>query len=153
MIRIASEEQLLAKFRPIDRDEVQIPSNFKFPLAIKDYLTWVEPSGHRVYLVFEDVSSGKPLGVVFQRTRGAGETPAAMCQWCHTVRPGPAVGLLTAAADRDHRIGIHLCSNLNCRENALAPPNVHDLRESLGKYEKLHRILSRMSDFSHRNLF
>jgi hypothetical protein len=153
MLRIASQEQLLDKFRDIDRDQVQIPPTFRFPLAVKDYLSWVEPSGHRVYLLFEDVSSGDPMGVVFQRTHGAHDTAAAMCQWCHTVRPGPAVGLLTASVDRNHRIGIHLCTNLNCRENTLKEPGIHDLRESLGKYERLHRILERMTDFAHRNLF
>ena len=152
MIRIASFEHLLEKFRELDRAEVQIPAAFKFPMALKDYLAWVEPSGHRVYLLFEDQSSGEPMGIVFQRNNGAADTPAAMCQWCHTVRPGPAVGLLTAAAGKNHRIGVHLCSTLNCRENK-GKPGIHDMRESLGAHERLHEILERMSSFAHRNLF
>src|SRR4051794_7258476 len=98
MIRISSEAHLRSTFRSIDQDEVVPPVETRFPLVAKDYLRWLEPSGHRVFLVFED--EGALRGVVFQRTSGAADTAAAMCQWCHAVRSGPAVGLLTAAAGR-----------------------------------------------------
>ncbi len=61
MIRILSEQQLLSAFREFDQPQVQIPSNLKFPLGLKDYLSWIEPSGHRVYLVFPDSNSGQPM--------------------------------------------------------------------------------------------
>jgi hypothetical protein len=152
MIRIGSEAQLLETFRSIDRDQVQIPAKFQFPLALKDYMSWVEPSGHRVYLVFEDIGTGHPLGVVFQRTSGA-DTKASMCQWCHTVRSGSGVGLLTATASRNHRVGVHVCSSLNCRDNIQAPPGVNDFSEGLSGQERLHRVLARMGEFAKKNLF
>lgn len=153
MIRITNEEELLGTFRSIDRDEVQIPLTARFPMAVKDYVAWIEPSGHRIYLVFEDTQTGSPLGVVFQRTRGSANTVASMCQWCHAVRSGSGVGLLTATVAKDHRVGVHLCADLNCREHAMGPPGIHDFNESLSSGEKLQNILRRMTAFARKNLF
>jgi hypothetical protein len=153
MLRITSEAQLLQTFREIDRDEVQLPSTLKFPLAVKNFTSWIEPSGHRVYLVFERESQGEAVGVVFQRTRGNSEAAPAMCQWCNAVRGGSGVSLLTASVDKNHRIGIHLCSDLKCGEHENGTPSVHDLRESLSKTEKLLRLVGRMNEFAKKNLF
>jgi hypothetical protein len=153
MLRVSSHQDLLDTFRALDRAEVQIPSSFKFPLAVRDYLTWIEPSGHRIYLVFEDEVTHRPLGVVFQRTHGHADTPASMCHWCHAVRSGDGVGLLTAAVTSQRRVGVHLCSDLSCRERALSTPGVHDFRESVSGGEKVRQIMARMNDFAKRNLF
>ena len=153
MIRIPNEAELLETFRPSERDEVRLSPDFRFPLPLKDCLSWTEPSGHRVYLVFQDPSEGYLRGIVFQRTHASTDTPASMCQWCHTVRSGTGVSLLTAAVGPNRRIGMHLCSDLNCKENTLSPPGIHDLRESLSSYERLQRVLKRMGEFASRNLF
>jgi hypothetical protein len=153
MIKIADENQLLSSFRTLDRDEVQIPSGLKFPLAVRDYFKWIEPSGHRVYLVFPDQETGTPTGLVFQRTKVSPENPAAMCQWCHAVRSGSGVSLLTVAASRNRRVGVYLCSDLECREHALSTPGIHDFNEGLSGAEKVYRILRRMTDFTRGNLF
>ncbi|MGE3680734.1 MAG: FBP domain-containing protein [Bdellovibrionales bacterium] len=153
MIRISSSAQLLESFRDLDREEVQIPPTFRFPLAIKDYISWIEASGHRVYLVVEDPENRMPLGVVFQRTHGSSDTAAAMCQWCHAVRTGRAVSLLTAAAGRNRRIGLHLCSDLNCKENALSPPGIHDFQEAVTGRARVQSVVQRMVEFTKRHLF
>ena len=108
-------------------------------------------SGHRLFLLFED--SGDRRGIVFERTHGSAETPAAMCQWCHAVRRGPAVGLLTASAARHRRVGVHLCTDLSCRENALGVPGVNDFLESVSAPERLQDVLTRMREFARANLF
>ena len=64
MIRIQNEAELLELFRPVDRDEVRPPVHQTYPMAVTDYLAWVEPSGHRTFLVFEDEKSRSGLGVV-----------------------------------------------------------------------------------------
>lgn len=153
MIKITSENQLLETFRSLDRDQVQVPAEFKFPLAVKDYLSWIEPSGHRVYLVFEDTASGLPLGVVFERTPAPPSTPASMCQWCHSVRSGTGVSLLTTAASKNRRVGLHLCTDLNCRERAMGAPGIHDFNESLSGVEKVKQVVRRMNEFAKSNLF
>lgn len=132
---------------------MQIPATITFPLALQDYVAWTEPSGHRVYLVFEEIQSGNPMGVVFQRTKGAAETPASMCQWCHAVRAGSAVSLMTTDAGPNRRVGLYLCTNLNCKQNALAPPGVHDFAERVNGRDKVERIVRRMNDFAKHNLF
>jgi hypothetical protein len=153
MIKVNSEEELLKSFREIDRDQVQIPPDFKFPLAVRDYLSWVEPSGHRVFLIFENQGTGNPMGVVFRRPNGPPLTPASMCQWCHTVRTGNAVTLLTAAMSESRTIGLYLCSRLNCREHTLAPPGAHDFNEGLSAQERINGVVRRMGAFATGNLF
>jgi hypothetical protein len=153
MIRISSESELRETFRSIDRDQVQVPADFHFPLALKNFTSWVEPSGHRVYLVFEDPSTHQPVGIVFQRTHGSAEAAPAMCQWCHAVRGGARVSLLTAAAGPNRRVGIHLCSDLKCGESEDAAPGVNDMRESLSAAERVQRLMGRMHDFAKKNLF
>lgn len=153
MIRISSTQELLEAFRTIDRDDVQIAKDFRFPMTYRDYLAWPEPSGHRMYLVFQDAVTGVLRGVVFQRTRGSAEASPAMCQWCHSVRPGQAVSLMTAAAGPNRRVGVHLCSDLNCRDNVFSTPGIHDFHEGFAPQERLLRVLGRMVEFSNKNLF
>ena len=152
MIRISSEAELRQTFREIDRDQVFLPASFPFPLAIKNFKSWVEPSGHRVYLVFEDVQT-QARGIVFQRTAGSAEAAPAMCQWCNTVRGGSGVSLLTATASTNRRVGIHLCSDLNCGVGDNPAPSTNDLRESLSKAERMQRLMKRIQDFARNNLF
>jgi hypothetical protein len=153
MIRILSESQLLDAFRPIDRGHVRWPADFRFPLAIRNFTSWIEPSGHRAYLVFEDAAHGGPAGIVFQRTPGSPEAAPAMCQWCNKVGGGSAVSLMTAEAGSNRRVGIHLCSDLKCGEETAEVPCVHDMRESLDRPERLYRIMRRINEFAGKNLF
>jgi hypothetical protein len=154
MIRISSETEMMDTFRPVDREEVDLPAGLKFPLVIKDYMAWVEPSGFRTFLVYEDPTSRDARGIVFRRSRPVGEPSVYMCEWCHRVSGGGAVGLLTAAAGSRHRIGLHLCRDLSCKDTIAAkPPSVNDLRESLNEQEKSSRLIRRISEFARRNLF
>lgn len=138
-------------FRPIDQDEVQLPSEMTFPLLVRDYLAWVEPSGHRTYLVFAD--GAKARGIVFRRSHQSADAPAAMCDWCHSVRGRGAVGLLTATVSKTNRIGLTLCRDLSCKEKLEKPPGVNDVFESVDVGEKKQRLVERMSHFARRNLF
>jgi FBP C-terminal treble-clef zinc-finger len=153
MLRIGTEEEMKEAFRPIDQDEVQFPSDMLFPLLVRDYLSWVEPSGHRAYLVFADPAKGAPRGIVFKRNHTSADAPPAMCDWCHSVRGKGAVGLLTATVSPNRRIGLTLCRDLNCKEKIDSIPGVNDLRESVSHEEKKQQIVERMSNFARRNLF
>ena len=152
MLSLRDVDQLYATFRAIDHDEVYVPPDLTFPLAVRDYLAWPEPSGHRVFLIFAEPYTEQKVGVVFRRGRTPADAPAAMCQWCHAVRVGGAVSMMTAAVDRDRRVGLYLCSSLNCRENALSTPGVHDIPETIPPAERVKRILVRMSAFVRRSL-
>lgn len=147
MIRIDSEHELLMAFREIDRDEVDLASAVKFPLILKDYLAWTEPSGHRVYLLFQDPNGNIARGLVFRRSSIPAQPIVQMCQWCHSVRGGNAVRLLTVKASQNRTLGLHLCSDLSCKEKVLSTPGVNDMREPYSRYEKLYRVIMNMSDF------
>lgn len=153
MFKINSEKELLESFRSIDRDQVQLPSDIGFPLAVKNYHSWLEPSGHRAFLVFEDPQSLKPLGVVFRRTTTPSEYGPVMCDWCHSVRGRGSVNMMTAAVSPDRRVGVYLCSDLKCGEEIQKPPGVNDLRESLDTGERTQALMRRMYEFAKKNLF
>ncbi|MGZ3689784.1 MAG: FBP domain-containing protein [Bdellovibrionota bacterium] len=144
MFRITSEAELMNCFRPRDRDEVVVPER-AFPLSVRDYLTWLEPSGVRVYLVFRDPLGGALLGIVFRRDQGNAVEPA-MCEWCHSVRGGGSVGLLTARASSRRRIGISLCRDLSCAEKS----ETYDDGSSRLRVKK---VIERMTLFARRNIF
>lgn len=153
MLRIGTAEEMKDAFRAIDQAEVQFPSTMQFPLLVRDYLSWIEPSGHRAYLVYADPAKNSPRGIVFKRNHSTADSPAAMCDWCHAVRGRGAVGLLTTSVSPKNRIGLTLCRDLDCKEHLEKPPGVNDLRESVSLDEKKRQIVERMSNFARRNLF
>ncbi len=153
MFKINSEDELLGSFRNIDRDQVQLPSDLKFPLPVRNYYSWLEPSGHRAYLVFEDPENQKLLGVVFRRTNTASDHGPVMCDWCHSVRGRGKVTMMTTAVSKDRQVGVYLCADLKCDEELRKPPGVNDLRESLDIGERTFALMERMSEFVKRNLF
>jgi hypothetical protein len=153
MIRIATSQDLLDSFRPLDRKEpFDLPEDLKFPLLVRGYHAWTEPSGARTFLVFEEPGARFPLGIVFRRDQSAGVGPR-MCEWCHSVRSGSEVGLLTASASATRRVGLNLCRGLECREKILRPPGADDVPELVSPAERMRRVLLRMSKFARQNLF
>ena len=105
-------------------------------------------SGNRVYLVFTD---GASVGIVFRRDQGPG-AGSTMCEWCHSVRSGDSVGLLTATATSKRRVGIHACRDLSCKEKLESTPGVNDFQEMLNPREKARRLVARMSEFVRREI-
>lgn len=152
VFKISNEQELKECFRPLDREEVIVPQDFHYPAIVKDYLTWVEPSGYRVYLVFSDRLGAPPLGIVFRRDQSAG-TAAAMCEWCHSVRTGDGVSVLSANSSSRKRVGLHLCRDLSCKEKAESEPGVHDFPISQSPQEKIKRIIGKMAAFARREIF
>lgn len=154
MTRIQSEEEMLNMFRPIDREQVRLAPEMKFPLAVSEYLAWLEPGGVRTFLLFEDQKTRDVRGIVFRRSQPPAESVANMCEWCHSVAGSQTIGMLTAAASKTKRVGLNLCRDLACKQNVQAdPPSVNDMRESLSREEKTRRINERMITFANRNLF
>ncbi len=154
MIRISHENEILNSFRDLDRSEVALPETMQYPLLLKDYLTWSEPSGYRVYLVFNDPVKNIPMGVVFQRGASTGMSPPMMCEFCHSIRAGDGVMMLTAAASSKRRIGLSLCRDLSCKAKIEASaPGANDFYETSTPREKIQRLVKRMAAFSRQNLF
>jgi hypothetical protein len=152
MIRIQDEEQFLNSFREIDREQVQLPTELRFPFGLIDYYAWVEPSGHRTYLLYND-GDKRALGAVFKRLPEGPDAPIKMCAFCHSVRGGGRVSLLSIQATKNRNIGVHLCRDLSCKEKVQAPPKSTDLPEKMPTDKKLRLVLSRMGEFLLTNLF
>jgi hypothetical protein len=153
MIILRSESELMSCFREMDQAEVELPRDLKFPLKFEDAYTWLESSGARAYLMFQDHLEGLPKGIVFYRSAGPFPDVPAMCDWCHSVRANGAVRILSAKSSLKKRVGLNLCSDLSCVEKARALPGPHDLPEGLGDNEKVKKIVARMSRFAASGLF
>jgi len=151
MLRVSNQDELQNLFRDFEKDQVILPSNMSFPLAVSDYLAWKEPSGHRTFLVVEDKVGDRPFGLIFERTKGTESVPM-MCNWCHAVKPASDVALMTVAVDKRTRVGVYLCSDISCKDNILERPSIHDMRETLGKQEKLVRLQQKIQDFANHEI-
>src|SRR6185437_16876833 len=101
-----------------------------------------DPSSHRAYLVVDAPAVSRTIGIAFRRTLGASDAAPAMCQWCHTVRGGGGVSLMTVAVDTTRTIGIYLCSDLQCEQGISDTPGINDLRESLSRTDRMQRLLT-----------
>jgi hypothetical protein len=156
MIRFSTAADLLESFRTADRQLVEIPDSVVFPLILRDYISWNDPSRRQTAVVFQSLLKNAPVayGIVFKYGSGQTDAPAQMCQWCHSVRRGPAVDLLTVDVGPKRRIGLYLCRTLDCKEHlSQRVPGTSDLRETIPGDEKIKRLLERMTEFTQRNLF
>lgn len=113
MFTIESEKALIDAFRPRDRRTLELPEGVKYPLFVRDYLAWVEPTGVRVFLAF-NLPKGALTGIAFRRDQQGERSTSAMCEWCHWSGGGTSVGLLTAQASSKRRVGVNLCLDLTC---------------------------------------
>jgi hypothetical protein len=152
MFIIRSDKELLESFRAQDQAEVFIPNDLAFPKISKDYLTWMEPSGARAYLVFQDESFKAPFGIVFRRDQTAGPTVAAMCDWCHSVRSGNEVGVLTVATSDRRRVGLSLCRDLSCADKIRSEPSASDFPVQASVQERIRKLLGKMARLARREL-
>lgn len=152
MFLIRSDKELMDCFRQQDQAEVFIPADLVLPKVSKDYLTWMEPSGARAYLVFQDESFKAPFGIVFRRDQTAGPSVAAMCDWCHSVRSGNEIGVLTVSTSNKKRVGISLCRDLSCAEKIRSEPGANDFSVQASMQERIKRLLAKMSTFARQQL-
>jgi hypothetical protein len=148
MFRIESENELLECFRSLDRESVVLAKETKFPIFVRDYFTWVEPSGARAYLVFPDAMSGKLLGISFRRDQSRGASPY-FCEWCHSTGSSAEIGLLTADASARRRVGVSACLDLGCAEKLEARSN---LTGENSRY-LARGVIEKMSEFARKSLF
>jgi hypothetical protein len=116
MFRIETEKDLLHAFRPRDREKVELPKDMRFPLFVRDYLSWVEPAGTRVFLVCPSPQGKRPMGIAFRRDSHGGSSPSQMCDWCHSYGSSHDIGLLTTDVNSKRRVGVNLCLDLRCKD-------------------------------------
>jgi len=146
MFQLTSEEMLIQTFRPRDRAGMEIPSDLKFPLFVRDYVAWREPSGAGVRLVFGP-PGGAPTGIFFRRAHGEPNT-AQMCEWCHSGGGADQIGLMTADVNSRKRAGITICLDLRCQEKIEDAAN----RAGRSALDAKRAMMERIAKFAHEAL-
>ena len=116
MFLLQTEKDLLHAFRPRDREKVELPEGIKFPLFVRDYLSWTESAGTRVFLMLAAPGSRRPMGIAFRRDSPGGGSASHMCEWCHSHGSANEIGLLTTDVNSKRRVGVALCLDLRCKE-------------------------------------
>jgi hypothetical protein len=146
MFFIKTERDLLKAFRHRDRRAFEPPPGAVFPIVLRDYHAWIDPTGVHAYLVFQDPSSGRPLGIAFRRDVAPDESGSRMCDWCHNF--GADVGLLTAERTSRRRVGVGVCRDLRCADR------IEQAAELAGRSSRQarHRLLERMVQFAREGL-
>jgi len=149
MIIVQNKEELLNSFRTLDRDQVSHLPQGGFPLAMRPYLSWSEPSHHKAFLLFPHES--RPVGAVFRSSQGGGNH-AQFCQWCHAVKPPQGIELLVAQASLKTSVGVWVCKGISCKDS-MKDPQSNGLREALEPGEKLIRFQLNLQKFVLKNLY
>jgi hypothetical protein len=145
MFRIETERDLLSAFRSRDRKFVELPRGTHLPLFVRDYLSWVDPYGVRVFLVFTAPGSKRPTGIAFRRDQQGDKNGAPhMCEWCHSPGSSDQIGLLTTDVDSKRRVGVNLCLDLRCNERLESATS----RAGRSVLEENKRLLERMTRFA-----
>lgn len=148
MFLLEDDRALINAFRPRDRRLIEMPADVSFPFFVRDYLAWTETSGARVYLIFAEPGSRRPIGIIFRRDTSGGAPIAQMCDWCHSYGSSNEVGLLTTDASNKRRVGVHLCLDLRCKDKLEDAAN----RSGHHPLPVLERLQERMFRFAHEAL-
>jgi hypothetical protein len=146
MFKVSSEKELLDAFRPKDRKKVDLP-RLQLPLFVRDYLAWSHPAGGWAYLVFA-VPGGVPTGNAFETNgQGAAVWPQ-LCDWCHCSGPAIPVGLLTAQVHAKKRVGVNICSDLQCKARLEEEAE----RQGRSVVPMMEKLIARMGRFASEGL-
>jgi hypothetical protein len=147
MFLIESEKDLVNAFRPRDRKVLELPPAVTYPLFVRDYHAWLEPTGQRVFIVLQDPASERPLGIAFRRDpSGAGTS--RLCEWCHSWGNGEEIGLLSTEKSSKRIVGIGLCLDLRCSDK------IQQMSDLAGRsaVEPRKRMLERIQKFAREAL-
>ena len=113
---VASEEELTQSFRMRDQKKLVLPIDLKYPLNIRSYFTWREPSGVYTYLVFKAPNWDLPRGVAFKRSSAKGDGTGGLCSWCHSYGTSEEIGMMSVKMDANVSCSYILCQDLRCIE-------------------------------------
>lgn len=113
---IASEQELILSFSDRDQRKLIVPSNLRFPIPVRSYFTWRDPSNIYTYLIFKMPNWDQPRGVAFKRTASGTEPTGGLCNWCHAYGPSDEIGLLSIAVNSKTSVAYFLCQDLRCIE-------------------------------------
>lgn len=147
---ISSEKELNDSFRPKDQKKLILPEKIQFPLNVRSYYTWKEPSGTYTYLVFKMPTWDIPRGVVFKRTPPGAEPVGGMCNWCHAYGTSEEIGLLSVAMSSQVSYSYMLCHDLSCIEkieDACTLSGKNPEKYIVDLYFRMEKLFENISNF------
>lgn len=113
---IGSETEFIRCFRERDQAKLILPAGLPFPIRIRSYFTWQEPSGIYTYLIYKKPGWDLPRGMAFKRITGLGEPTGGLCSWCHNYGSSEEIGTLSVAVNSKTTFAYILCQDLRCIE-------------------------------------
>ena len=148
---INSEEELIQTFRLRDQKKLLLPDNLPFPLKIRSYFTWKEPSGVYTYLVFKMPNWDLPRGVAFKRTpNAAGEPVGGLCGWCHAYGSSEDIALLSVNMNSNISTSYLICEDLSCIEKIeemAARGGKNPEKQIADLYHKMAKLFENISSY------
>ena len=148
MIQLKTEDALRAAFRTRDRRHLTLPEDVTYPLFVRDYLAWVDPTGVRAFVLFSAPGDEHPTGIAFRRDQSGDRAPTGMCEWCHAYGTPDMISLLTTDVTEHRRVGLSLCRDLGCGQR------LEEAADRAGKNsrEEARALLGRMRRFAQEAL-
>lgn len=113
---IASEQELVESFRYRDQKKLMLPPDLEYPLQVRSYFTWQDPSRVYTYLVFKQPNWDRPRAVAFKQSSAGGEPVGSLCNWCHSYGSSEEIGGLSLVLDSKTSASYLLCKDLSCIE-------------------------------------
>lgn len=145
----SNKDILTASFSKKDRKNLWIPEHFLSleNLHVHKVLSWVHRSGHLGFVVLN--IDNKLSGIILERRQMQKNAKVCMCDWCLSVYPNSQIAQFSFRKDKNTMIGHYICCDLNCEKKILSPDsnNVHSMRETLSKEERIDRYYSNVKRF------
>lgn len=116
LFTINSEQELILSFRNRDQKKLVLPEKLKFPLNVRSYFTWKEPSGVYTYLVMRLPNWDAPRGVAFKRTPSTGEPVGGLCSWCNAYGSSEDIGMMSVTMSSSVSVSYLICQDISCIE-------------------------------------
>ena len=107
--------------------------------------TWLHPSGHIGYVVYND---GKNIWA-FMMDRLISKQPsdkAGICDWCKSANHINRLAMFSLKTAENKTSGFYLCSDLDCL-SSIKNPNQNSIQETLTREEKQSRYFNNLEAF------
>lgn len=132
---------ITAAFSPKNRKKLWIPSHISSmeDISSRKVISWIHKSGHLGYMILN--LRGQFSGLIMSCNPLTGKAKACMCDWCLSVYNASKISSFTLRKTPTLTVGHFICSGLDCEQRILSPDtnNVHSMRETLSKEERISR--------------
>jgi hypothetical protein len=139
-----STPEIMAAFDPIDRPLVIEPPVAGVCWEDRDFLAWRHPGEPRLYLV-----ASLPERLVGLVLRQAGPVRCGLCDLCYSIDRVDGTALVTVESWTRPRtkLGLHVCSNLECSDAVRGLKWVYRMGETIPVGRRVERLQNNLDRF------